>query len=239
MVAGAIRTLPSDPKADVAVHMEQVPVSALLEMVRSVRNEFAPNLLARGSMDGDFRYGPQEGFPGTILDGSATIKSLELSSPFLESPIAIPQLRLVTTDGNSNPDEPPARSKLAAPSESALLLEPFSLSGSETAPLLADANFTADRFSVHLAGSVSVKKLAAICRSFGFLSSAFAPFGPVGVADINLTLRGPWLIPVTEIERPPTATADGTIEFKNARLVPSFLTTPCRSPRSHRQLQRQ
>ena len=225
MVAGAIRTLSSDPKADVAVHMEQVPVSALLEMVRSVRNEFAPNLLARGSMDGDFRYGPQEGFPGTILDGSATIKSLELSSPFLESPIAIPQLRLVTTDGNFNPDEPPARSKLAAPSESALLLEPFSLSGSETAPLLADANFTADRFGVHLAGSVSVKKLAAICRSFGFLSSAFAPFGPVGVADINLTLRGPWLIPVTEIERPPTATADGTIEFKNARLVPSFLTT--------------
>ena len=44
--------------------MEQVPVSALLEMVRSVRNEFAPNLVARGSMNGDFRYGPQEGFSG-------------------------------------------------------------------------------------------------------------------------------------------------------------------------------
>src|SRR5450631_1490673 len=232
MVAGAIRTLPSDPKPDVAVHMEQVPVSAVLELLRSVRNEFAPNLVARGTMDGDFRYGPQQGFSAAILDGSATIQSLELSSPFLEIPITVPQLRLVTTTGNSNPDEPPARRKLAAAAsnEPALLLEPFSLSNSETAPLLADGNFTGDRFRIHLAGSISVNKLAAIGKSFGFLSSAFAPFGPTGIVDINLTLRGPWLVPVTDVEHPPTATADGTIDFKNARIVTAFLATPVDLP---------
>jgi hypothetical protein len=231
MVAGAVRTLPTDPKAEITVHMEQVPVSALLELVRSVRNEFAPNLVARGSMDGDFRYGPQEGFTGPILDGAATIQSLELSSPYLETPITVPQLRLVTTTGNS-PDEPASRGKLvaAAPNDPALLLEPFSLSNSETAPLLADGNFTADHFSVHFAGSVSVKKLAAIGRSFGFLTSAFAPFGAVGVADINLTVRGPWLIPVTDVEHPANSTADGIIDFKNTRISAAFLATPVDLP---------
>lgn len=232
MVAGSVRALTSDPKADIAVHMEQVPVSALLEMVRSVRNEFAPNLVARGSMDGDFRYGPQQGFAAPILDGSATIQSLELTSPFLEAPILVPQLRLVTTTGNPTRDASSARNKFlsAVPSEPALLLEPFSLSNSETAPLLADGNFTADQFRVHLAGSVAVEKLAAIGKSFGFLTSAFAIFGPVGVADINLTMRGNWLVPVTDIEHPPTATADGTIDFKNARIATTFLVSPINLP---------
>jgi AsmA family/AsmA-like C-terminal region len=232
MVAGAIRALSSDPKADIAVHMEQVPVSALFEMVRSVRDDFAPSLVARGSMDGDFRYGPQQGFAAPILDGSATIQSLELSSPFLEAPILVPQLRLVTTTGNPTRDASSVRNKFlaAVPNEPALLLEPFSLSNSETAPLLADGNFTADRFRVHLAGSIAVKKLAAIGKSFGFLSPAFATFGPVGVADVNLTMRGTWLVPVTDIEHPPTATADGTIDFKNARIATSFLASPIDLP---------
>lgn len=231
MLAGAVRTLPTDPKADISVHMEQVPVSAVLELVRSVRSEFAPNLVARGSMDGDFRYGPQEGFSGPILDGAATIQSLELSSPYLETPITVPQLRLVTTTGDA-PDEPESRGKLvaAAPGDPALLLEPFSLSNSETAPLLADGNFTSDHFSIHFAGSVAVKKLAAIGKSFGFLTSAFAPFGAVGVADINLTVRGPWLIPVTGVEHPANATADGIIDFKNARIETAFLATPVDLP---------
>ncbi len=232
MLAGAIRSLPSDPKADVAVHMEQVPVSALLEMVRSVRNEFAPNLVARGSMDGDFRYGPQEGFSGAILDGAATIHSIELSSPYLETPITVPQLRLVTTTGNGPPDQPEAGGKLAttAPNDPAVLLQPFSLSSSETVPLLVDGNFTSDHFGIHFAGSVSVKKLAAIGRSFGFLTSALAPFAPVGTADINLTVRGPWLVPVTDAVQPPTATADGTIDFKDARIAAAFLATPADLP---------
>ena len=43
-------------------------------------------------------------------------------------------------------------------------------------------------------------------------------------------MRGPWLIPVTDVERPPNATADGIIDFKNARIAAAFLATPVDLP---------
>jgi AsmA family/AsmA-like C-terminal region len=234
MIAGAVHSISTQPQPDLKVHMEKVPVAAVLESLRSLRNDFAPSLQARGSVDGDFRFGPQQGFPNAILDGYATVNSLELTSSDLEKPLLVPQLKLATT-GKAVPissvPSPVHHGKkhvakpVLATTQSALVLQPFSLTGAGPAPLMADGRFTADRFAVHLSGSATVKDLVAIGKSFGFLKAALTPLAPQGAAEINLTIRGPWLVPVTDTPIP-VDSAEGTLQVTHARIAPAFLPLP-------------
>lgn len=238
MIAGSIRAISTQPQPDLKLHMEKVPVSAVLESLRSVRNDFAPSLGMRGSVDGDFRLGPQAGFPSAILEGFATVNALEISSVDLEKPLFVPQLKLATTSGRAVEAPAPLRhgrypatrhvtSPVLAATAPALLLQPFSLTGSGPAPLMADGQFTADRFAVHLAGTASVKELAAIGKGFGFLKAALSPLTSQGSAEVNLTIRGPWLLPVADADHGNAAdTAQGTLQIRNARLAPGFLPSP-------------
>ena len=235
LLAGAIHALSSEPQPDVKLHMEKVPASAVLASIRSVRSDFAPNLRARGTLDGDFRFGPQNGSVSAVLNGSATVNALELTSPDLEKPLLIPQLRLTTIDGKPVEQPHPARhsrNKVDTPrptslGEQALLLRAFTLAGPGPSPLMADGRFTATRFAVHMDGEATVRKLTAIGKNFGLLSSALAPLTSLGTAAINLTIRGPWLLPVPDIDHPLTVdTAEGTLELRNARIAPDFLPAP-------------
>ncbi len=234
MIAGAVHTLAAQPQPDLKLHMEKVPVSVVLESLRSVRYDFAPSLGVRGSLDGDFTLAPQDGFPTALLTGAATVSALEITSPELERPLTIPEVKLITTDGR--PIEAPAPAhhaahkpaKPAVPpavSEPALLMQPVSLTGSGPNPIIADGQFTRDHFSVHLAGSASVKDLATIARAFGFLKAAVAPLALQGTAELNLTVRGPWLLPLIQAPVSPDS-AEGTLQVKNARIAPAFLPLP-------------
>lgn len=235
MLAGGIHSLFSEPQPDIKLHMEKVPVSAVLESIRSVRSDFAPSLRARGTVDGDFRFGPQNGSYSAVLDGSATVDSLELTLPDIEKPLLIAEVKLATTDGKPVEEPHPAihhrgridTSPAPFPGEPALLLRPFSLTGAGPAQLVAEGRFTAKHFSVHVTGDATVKILTAIGKNFGFLSYALAPLAPQGTAVINLTVRGPWLLPVPDVDHPVTVdTADGTVELRNARIAPDFLSAP-------------
>ncbi|HVJ09480.1 MAG TPA: AsmA family protein [Acidisarcina sp.] len=234
MLAGSVHALSTQPQPDVQLHMEKVPVSALLESIRSIRSDFAPSLRARGTVDGDFRFGPQEGYADAILDGSATVNALELAMPDLEKPLLIPQIKLATTDGKPVEEPHPAhrghrKLQAAAPAvlEPALLLKPFALTGTGASPLMADGRFTAKNFSFHLAGEAPIKDLTAIGKNFGFLASALAPLARQGEAAIDLTIHGPWLVPVSDVDHPVAVdTAEGTLQLRNARIASGFLPAP-------------
>src|SRR5664279_2421101 len=234
-IAGAVHTLYAQPQPDLKFHMEKVPVSAVLESLRSVRNDFAPSLGVRGSLDGDFTLAPQAGFPTALLAGAATVTALEITSPELEHPLTIPEIKLATTDGRP-PEAPapvhhariPAKPSKAVPlddSAPALLMQPVSLTGNGPNPIMADAQFTRDHFAVHLAGTASVKDLSTIARAFGFLRATLAPLAPLGTAELNLTVRGPWLLPLMQAPVSPDS-AVGTLQVKNGRITPAFLPLP-------------
>jgi AsmA family len=236
MLSGMIHAVKGDPQPDVQIHMEKVPAAALLETLRSVRNDFAPDLRVRGAIDGDFHFGPQEGFSNAILDGAATMSALEVSSKDMEKPLLIPLVKLATKTGkpgNAAPVEKhPGRKAKSAPiaseaAEPALLLEPFVVDAESAHPLTADGRFTASHFSIHLAGAAQIKEMTAIGKSFGAFPSVMEKFAPQGTAEIDLTLRGPWLMPVADVDHPqPVDAAEGTLEIRKARLTARFLPLP-------------
>jgi hypothetical protein len=244
LLTGSIHAIAAKPEPNLALELNNVPVPWALDGLRLVRAGFGTSVIATGVIDGNFTYAPPEVTslqPSTPrLRGKATVNHLTLAGPALQKPLALPTLRLAM-----NSETPPLAHRahgVAAPSidQNELLLEPFTVG---TAPIqnpLTPATklpasmtvsglFARSGFSLHLGGESHVDELIALGKEFGLMQHLPVDLGTQGVADLDLTVRGPWMVPVTD-QPAASASVDGTLRLRNAQLTGDFLAQPLRIP---------
>lgn len=224
-----------------SLEINRLPVAAAFGGLRLVRSGFAPEVQATGVIDGNFSYASPNGSgnrsPQPQLFGQATVENLTIAAPAFEKPLTFPTLHFNTPANGAErihrhaSRSPSQRASVPAsrPQGDALLLEPFSLEPSTGAasPLNASAAFSRSGFTVHVAGQSRLGHFAALGREFGLLRNRTIEFGAQGTADLDVTVRGPWLMPVADPDHPLAPVAvDGSMGLRNAELTGDFLAQP-------------
>ncbi len=249
LLSGSVHADRAKPEPDLTLELNHVPVPWALDGVRLIRAGFGTSLVATGVLNGRFTYASQEATsPATAnaesgdaqLRGQATVDHLTIAGPALSKPLALPDLRFAM-----NPQIPVAavRGRVAAVSRvshNELLLEPFVVGSppAETpatpslklpASMTVSGSFDRDGFSVHFGGESRVGELVSLGKEFGLFQRIPVQFGDQGIANLDLTAHGPWMLPITDQPAAPAA-FDGTLRLRNAQVTGDFLAQPLRIP---------
>jgi hypothetical protein len=249
LLTGSVHALPEMTDPNLTLELNHVPVPWALDGVRLVRAGFGGSLVASGVINGSFIYASPGAITATTKDaktreaqlrGQATVDHLMIAASGNPKPLDLPDLRLVM---NSQPQLASARGRSAlipTASHDELLLEPFvveaaSDEASATAStrlspsITVNGSFTGSGFSVHLGGESQVGELVSLGKEVGFFQRLPIDFGSQGVAELDLTAHGPWMLPVSD--QPIASVAlDGTFRLHNAQVTAAFLAQPLRIP---------
>jgi hypothetical protein len=244
LLTGSVHAIAAKPDPGLSLELNNVPVAWALDGVRLVRAGFGNSLIAAGSIDGSFTYAS----PGSKsaagdnpeLRGQATVNHLTITGAVLQKPLALPTLRLVM---NTEAAPQPRRGhgvSAAAVNNNELLLEAFVVGSTPVqvaatpaaklpASMTVSGAFARNGFSMHLGGESNLVDLIALGKEIGLLQRIPANVGNQGTADLDLTVHGPWMLPVTDQPVAPAA-VDGTLRLHNAQLSGDFLAQPVRIP---------
>jgi hypothetical protein len=187
------------------------------------------------------RHGSKGGVATVVQgwQGHADFAPLKLHLNGLDHAIVIPSLTLVA--GNSEQpvkgSAPHAhrarRIHTVVPAVPSIGLPPFQFSIAPaqvplgaTAPLVVSGNLNANGFQLQLDGPASIRDLSALHRQLGALPLSLHEYSSKGLANLNLTLEGPWIAPFREFASEPSVTATGTAQLTNLVLHPDFLSGP-------------
>ena len=244
LLTGSVHAIAANPDPALSLELNNVPVAWALDGIRLVRAGFGNSLIATGSIDGNFTYAS----PGSKsaagnnpeLRGQATVNQFTITGPALQKPLALPVLRLAMNAGS--PPQTHRGHGVPAPAvnNNELLLEPFVVGSSPVqvaatpaaklpASMTVSGAFARNGFSMHLGGESSLGELIALGKEIGLLQRIPADVGNQGTADLDLTVHGPWMLPVTDQPVAPAA-VDGTLRLHNAQLSGDFLAQPVRIP---------
>ncbi len=256
LLTGSLHAMPAKIDPALSLEINHLPVSAALDGLRLFRAGFAPTVDATGTIDGNFSYTGTEG-PASQVDGQATVNRLTLAAPAFEKPLALPPLRFsMSSSASERPLLNKARrgSKAHSPpsisasfSQPALVLEPFTFPVPATSSpqpgalpaspvaspaasmMTASGLFDPDSFSLHLQGEAQPGAIGALGKNLGLLHNHSLDFGGQGLAAIDLTLRGPWVVPMSASDQAtPPASVDGSVRLRNAQFSAPFLAQPVR-----------
>ena len=159
-----------------------------------------PRRAGRRGVDGELIYTSQAGRP-PVLSGDMAIDSLRLTVADAKKPLLVGPVRLRAQN-------------------TGLLLQPVRLAMGAPVPVSLDGHFTREGFDLHVGGSAALTRLKVLGRPFALIGGA-------GTAALDLDVRGPWLLPVPDAERPVVSSiAEGSIAVKNADLSTSYLSQP-------------
>jgi AsmA family/AsmA-like C-terminal region len=229
LLRGGIANLDA-PRPDLTLEVKRVTASRALDALRLVRNGFAPSVQATGTMDGQFAYhGNSKALP---VEGQVTVNALSVSAPGFEKALVFPVLHFVAEAPPALPAKPKGRTKMAAvrttqASTKHLVLQPFTLGMGGTTPLTVGGVFDRNGFQVRLNGGSGIGRLIVMGKNFGLLAAPASRLEAQGTADLDLTVRGPWVLPVANEENPVAAAAtEGTLKLHNAVVDPGFLPEP-------------
>jgi hypothetical protein len=206
--------------------VERVPAGSALELLRHVRNSFAAEATATGSLDGliVFTASP-EGWSNTAVSGSIHATGVAIDAPgTVETPV--PSITLTT---GTIPKSGTAARSAAVPEHGpfTLMLQPVAVDLGGAQPLIIDGQFGAHTFAIHSAGMASLRRLLPIARAFGVFRSALGGLSPEGTAQMSLEATGPWIAPVSDADTPALpATLSGTLRLEDASLLPTYLARP-------------
>jgi AsmA-like protein len=198
--------------------MKAVPTEAVLDVLRTTRSDFAPDIKVAGAISGELDYAaPTE--PGSgVLMGSLSAEGVQLSEGKLKAPVTLPTLSFTAF--------PPAPNRAVQPT-STLYLTPFSVDTGEEHPLKLGAQFTRTGFSLQLSGPAKIDKLMEFSQAFGLSKAALSQSIQGGTADLALTIRGPWVAPMSNIDRPAAIDRlDGSVSLKGSHFTAGFLANP-------------
>jgi hypothetical protein len=197
---GSIAEVQTHPQADLALAIQRVPASAVLTALQVVRNGLASGMQAAGALNGQLLYTSQEG-RANVLGGDMSIDSLSLTAADAKKPLVVGPVRVRAQN-------------------TGLLLQPVRLAMGAPVPVSLDGHFTPEGFDLHVGGSAALTRLKVLGRPFALLGGA-------GTAALDLDLRGPWLLPVPDVEHPVVSSiAEGSIAIRNAELATSYLSQP-------------
>jgi hypothetical protein len=227
LLTGSVQDGQTVPQANLTLGINRVPAAAVLAGLQEVRSGLGGGVQATGAVNGHFHYTSQnERQP--LISGEVALASLSLtphdaSRPFLFAPV---RLKCDSTEaGNAGPP--------------ALLLQPVRLSMGAPVPVTVDGRFTPAGFDLHLGGATTLARLEAFNKSFGLFGAHSTLFssvgasstalGGAGTAALDLDVRGKWLLPVPDSDKPiASSTAEGSIAIRNAELTTSYLSQPLR-----------
>ncbi|HEX3435593.1 MAG TPA: AsmA family protein [Pseudacidobacterium sp.] len=208
------------PVPALQLRIQNVPATFGLAALRLTRNGFAGSAQVTGRMQGTLDYRKQ-------LTGNLTVNGLSIRTPEMNVPLLVPVVHIVA-DGNAAPTSPRTRKKQLALSASTLLrIENTSLSLGGATPLTIAGSFTPSAFTLHFNGNASITDLRPVAIGVGLLPNVISPLTPQGEAEMDLTVRSPWLPQVSASDGPTsTTTTEGTLRLKNAEFRAGFLSGP-------------
>lgn len=221
-VSGSVEGLWNHPQPSAHVEMAAIPAEATVDLLRSTRSDFAPDLQVAGSITGELDYATptdtNEGTNHETLRGSVTAEGLQFSGGNLKAPVVVPTLSLTasTSASTDSGEETPA-----------LALMPFSLEMGDTQPVKIAGQLTGTGFSLQVNGPAKVDKLLEYSQAFGISRNSLSKNIQGGTANLALTIHGPWLAPMTDVDHPvATDLVDGSVNLKGSHLAAAFLANP-------------
>lgn len=215
LLTGKIGGIGSAIRPDLSLEVNHLPAAYALSALRLVRSGFARNLQVAGVVNGEVRL-PPEGAP----EASAAIEELTITSPSADRPMVVHGLRFTTPVPSTH-----HRRRSPPPKTLQILLQPLSLAPS--LPLTVAGSFDGNGFNLHLTGHSPAQASLVFFRHLGVSHGIPSVTDPHALADFDLTLHGPWMLPVSDSEHPPSPTAlDGTVRLRNAQFQPGFLSHP-------------
>ena len=200
--------LPRDGQPKVSVQLDKIPAQAILDALRTVRNEVGAGLEASGSLSGKLDYDATEPIPSMPpvprirsrhrakaaanpapsspgpLTGSISIDSLRLSGGSLSQPILIQKASLQPAPTDD--------------AKSELLTGTSTIPAGAPTPLAVSVRLTQSGYKVSIKGAGTSARLHQIAQAAG-LKEADALDAIAGdPVTLDLSIAGPWL-PAPEI----------------------------------------
>lgn len=260
LLTGSIPDL-TQPKPSFQLEVNRLPAPFLVQLFGLVRQN-AGAIQADGLMNGEFTYGPQPPPPAAKSTrklprrkpvpavakgwlGHADFASLTLHLQGLSQPVVIPDL---TVYAGPLPSSPISKSRPArirrirkiVPTNPRTGLPPFEFSVAPTqvpfgapTPITVSGALHANGFQLQFDGPASIADLAALHRQLGAFPLHLRSFAAKGLANLNLTLAGPWIAPYSEFATEPSVAATGSVLLTGVSLHPSFLSGPIKVSRAN------
>lgn len=234
-LTGSVRHMRIAPETSLALEVHNVPASVVIAALQEVRDGFGGGVRAVGDLNGRFQYVSSVDDP-PVLAGEMAFDSLKLFPPDSGRPFILAPVRFsFENPPNSDLHNTKPSSKRVFTGPPALLLEPVRLSLGGPVPLTIDGRFTLDGFAMHLSGAAALSRLRAVNRILvpslppSVTRVSASSLAPVGSATLDLSVLGPWLLPLADPDAPvPSSVTVGALTVKNAELTASYLAKPLR-----------
>uniref|UniRef100_E6QK75 AsmA domain-containing protein n=1 Tax=mine drainage metagenome TaxID=410659 RepID=E6QK75_9ZZZZ len=241
----------SEPQVE--FQSEKIPLQAGLDLLRTVRSDFAPGVAARGEINGMLKYAGQSAHPaGTEraqVDNavrshrSAAVTAAEklrgVSSPALSGSLSIDGGDL-RGGGFENPLPLPKVVFTPTPTQHTELTAKFSLSGKSATksvdaeqqpPLSVRLALNLAGYHAAITGSSSIHRMRTLSKAFGMGLEGEADGFTAGSADLDINAAGPWLTPMTPDSMGAAAAIwSGTLQLHHARWQAPYLARPVELP---------
>jgi len=228
------------PEANLTLEINRTPAAFAVSILGLLRRGLTPSLTASGLINGHFSYatGGRPVHAPSTLSGEATVEPLSLDFSGVDKPLVFPALHFATPSPVTphRPGFKASRSEGRAAAKSvprlAIFLNPAPVSLGAPNPAELSGQFTPAGFSLRLTGQAGLARLVALSKSSGVFGSSLAAVGPAdaetpSTADLELTLSGPWMTPVSSASPPPPSVATaGSLRIEQAQAKLGWLPEP-------------
>jgi hypothetical protein len=185
-----------------SVELDKIPVQAGLDALRTVRSDFGPGLVAKGTASGKIAYAAiatESGTPANRnprphsakappvspgpLTGSFTVDGLELSGDSLSQPIQIPRFVFQPVPAAPGSSQPPA------------LAATLPIPAGGVGPLTVLTHIALSGYRLGLHGQASIARARELARVAGLKDSAAFDALAGDPVSVDLSAEGPWQLP--------------------------------------------
>jgi hypothetical protein len=240
-VTGTLRRPEHPSGTQVDLSLVDAPASGALDLLKLTRERISKSLAVSGLVNGHFAIGYAQGM--TTVSGSAVTRDLSVSASGLHAPLELGELHLAAFDPGSarsraskSATRPLNRAAAIAYTPGgagplSLLLSPVKVDLGSSTPLIVDGVFNRQNFLLHFGGRGELAKMVPAIRNLGVFAPGIESLQPKGEANIDLQLRGPWLVPIQTLASDqkaagPSVTASGSISLRDASLITPYLAAP-------------
>ncbi|HTV05417.1 MAG TPA: AsmA family protein [Acidobacteriaceae bacterium] len=251
LLTGSVPEL-SHPHPDLNLEINHMPASFVVSILGMLRRTLPTDLSASGDINGTFTWTPpsspaRKSAPlaslstrgnetaRSVLTGHALADNVSIHLANVDQAFTFPSLIFATP--NWTPPSPshkrervPHISRLKRenqpPSSDIILLRPATFSAGAPIPMHVSAQLSRAGFSLRFTGDASLARLQPVTGDFSQLGP-LQSLAPRGSAESDLTLSGPWLLPVT-LEPGPASQSQlrGFVRLQHAQLSPGWLPQP-------------
>lgn len=246
--------LPRNAPAKLSVAVDRVPVSAGLDMLRTLRNGIPDDVEARGVVSGELTYDPaavqqaaeakparahgaktaakqSEPVAETALKGSLTVEGFRLSGNDVKQPIEVAKIELKPAE--------------TVPGEATSLVAEVAVPAGAKEPLTVSTRLALAGYQLQVRGQAALPRLRELGHLAGVVQTAGLDAVAGDPATLDLVAEGPWLppqdvplspvnvvtvpavgVPVTAAQAMKADRLSGTISIQNANARLDALASP-------------